>query len=224
VRQSRSRAPRSSGGLSGTVSSSVSFLERVEGRLLVTRPAVRVPPILLIRRQPVHAVLAQNAVHGRTSHRQAVKAIQIIGNLSWAELVVLSQIQNLADDVGRSGPGRVMRCPSSVGESAITVLGVALSPFVERLSRNPKVPCRCQIDHRLITAPVVMRRSSTSCRRRVRRTTSLTSSSLICSVVFSGRTVLLRSAPSQNQRLQETRCRIHRAFFAPIPRTSMSRF
>jgi hypothetical protein len=37
-------------------------------RLLVARPAVRVPPVLLIGRQPVHAVLAQDAMHRGARH------------------------------------------------------------------------------------------------------------------------------------------------------------
>ena len=33
-------------------------------RLLVARPAVRVPPVLVVGRQPVHAMPGQNAMHG----------------------------------------------------------------------------------------------------------------------------------------------------------------
>jgi hypothetical protein len=44
---------------------------------------VRVATVFLIGRQPVHAVLAQNAMHGRTGDREAVKPLQIIGNLPW---------------------------------------------------------------------------------------------------------------------------------------------
>src|SRR5687767_3420862 len=42
-------------------------------RLFVPRPAVRLAAVLLIGGQPVHPVLAQNAMDGRTGDREAVK-------------------------------------------------------------------------------------------------------------------------------------------------------
>ena len=92
-------------------------------RLLVARPAVRVAPVLLIRRQPVHAVLAQNAMHGRAGDRQAVKPLQVVGNLARAEVIVLAEVEDLADDVGRRRPRRSMRRCVPVGQSGITIRG-----------------------------------------------------------------------------------------------------
>ena len=109
-------------------------------RLLVARPAVRVPPVLLIRRQPVHAVPAQNAMHGGTGHRQAVKPLQIIGNLPRAEVVVLPEVEDLAHDLCRRRPRGVVRRPGPVRQSGITVLVIPLSPLVERLPGNPEMP------------------------------------------------------------------------------------
>ena len=109
-------------------------------RFLVTRPPVCVPPVLLIGGQPVHAVLAQNAMNGGAGDREAVKPLQVVSNLPWAEMVVLPQIQDLPHDVLRGRPGRMMRRPSSIGEPEITVLVVALPPFVNVFREIPK--CR----------------------------------------------------------------------------------
>ena len=109
-------------------------------RLLVARPAVRVPPVFLIGRQPVHAVPAQNAMHRGTRDRQAVKPLQVIGNLARAEVVVLPEVEDLADDLCRRRPRRAVRRPGPVRQSGITVLVIPPSPFVERLSGNPEMP------------------------------------------------------------------------------------
>src|SRR4029450_11500722 len=68
-------------------------------RLFVTRPAGSVGPILLVARQAAHAMLAQNAVDGGRRDRHGMKALQVVGNHARAEVVVLPQIQNLADDL-----------------------------------------------------------------------------------------------------------------------------
>ena len=109
-------------------------------RLLVARPAVRVPPVLLIRRQPVHAVPAQNAMHGGTRHREAVKPLQIIGNLARAEVVVLPEVEDLAHDLWRRRPRGVVRRPGPVRQSGITVLVIPLPPLVERLPGDREMP------------------------------------------------------------------------------------
>src|SRR5688572_442714 len=44
-------------------------------RFLVARPAVRVPPVFLVGRQPVHAVFAQDAMDGRAGDRETVKSL-----------------------------------------------------------------------------------------------------------------------------------------------------
>ena len=109
-------------------------------RLLVARPAVRVPPVLLVGGQPVHAVPAQNAMHGGIGHRHAVKPLQIIGNLARAEVVVLPEVEDLAHDLRRRGPRRAVRRPGAVRQSGITVLVIPLSPLVERLAGNAEMP------------------------------------------------------------------------------------
>jgi hypothetical protein len=48
-------------------------------------------------------------------------------------MVVLPQMQDLADDISRRCVRRAARRPGSIGESGITVFVISLSPFVERL-------------------------------------------------------------------------------------------
>ena len=70
-------------------------LDPVAGlRVLVALPAPAPRPILLIRRQPSHAVLAQEAMHRRASHRDLMKAAQIGGDPARAEVILLTQIQD----------------------------------------------------------------------------------------------------------------------------------
>jgi hypothetical protein len=44
-------------------------------RLFVALPTLAVPPVFLIRRQPVHSVLDQQAMHGGAVDRELVKAL-----------------------------------------------------------------------------------------------------------------------------------------------------
>jgi len=94
---------------------------------------VRVPPVLVVGRQPVHAVPLQNALHRGAGHRHPVKTFEIGGNLAGPEVVVLPEIQDLADDISRRRPRRVARRPSSIRQPGITVLARPLPPLVERL-------------------------------------------------------------------------------------------
>src|SRR4030095_13951469 len=105
-------------------------------RFLVARPAVRVPAVLLVRWQPVHAVPLQNAMHRGAGHRHAVETCEIVGNLARPEVVmlpeiegvVLPEIEDLAHDLGRGAPTGSARRPSPVGQSGVTVLVIPLSP------------------------------------------------------------------------------------------------
>ena len=102
-------------------------------RLLVARPAVRVPPVLLVGRQPVHAVTAQDAMHGGAGHRHAVKPLQIIGNLARAEVVVLPEVEDLADHLHRCCSRGVVRRAGAIRQSCVAVLLIPLAPLVECL-------------------------------------------------------------------------------------------
>lgn len=61
-------------------------------RFLITLPSLPVWLMLLIGREPVHPVLAQNAVHRRARHRDLVEPLQIVGDLASPEMVGLPQI------------------------------------------------------------------------------------------------------------------------------------
>jgi len=86
-------------------------------RLLIPLPALRMRPILLIRRQPVQPVPHEDAMHGRHGHGQVMKALQIVGGLAWAEMVGLTQVQDLAHDLARCRSRRSMRRAGTVRQS-----------------------------------------------------------------------------------------------------------
>jgi len=81
-------------------------------------------------------VAAQNAMDGRTGDRQAVKPLQVIRNLPRPEVVVLSEVQDLAHDLGRRRARGAVRRARPVRQANITVRVIPLSPLVERLSGN----------------------------------------------------------------------------------------
>jgi hypothetical protein len=60
--------------------------------------------MLLIRRQPRHPVSRQDSMHGGGRDRDLMKAREIGGDAAPAEMVVLPQVQNLADDFLRGRP------------------------------------------------------------------------------------------------------------------------
>src|SRR5919108_2080091 len=102
--------------------------------LLVALPALHVRPIFLVGRQPVHPVLAQNAMHRRSGHAHLMKASQIVGNAARPEVIALAEVEDLADDRRRRGPGRAVRRPGSITQARRAVRLIALLPLVERLA------------------------------------------------------------------------------------------
>jgi hypothetical protein len=82
------------------------YLQSVTGLgLLVALPAFAVRLVLLICRQPRHAVARQDAVDRRASDRDSVKALQVRRDPASAEMIVLAQIDDLADHFLGSGAG-----------------------------------------------------------------------------------------------------------------------
>jgi len=67
---------------------------------LVAFPPLAVRLVLLIRRQAIQAVLAQDPVHGRASDRHLVKASEVVADPARPEVVPLPQIQDLAHHLG----------------------------------------------------------------------------------------------------------------------------
>ena len=69
-----------------------------------------------------------------------MKPLQIVGNLPWPKVVVLPEVEDLAHDLGRRRPRGAVWRSGPVRQSCITVLKIALSPFVKRLTGNAEVP------------------------------------------------------------------------------------
>jgi hypothetical protein len=59
--------------------------------LFVALPARPMSRILLIGRQPAHPVFPQNPVHRRPSYGEAVKALEVVGDLAGADVIALSE-------------------------------------------------------------------------------------------------------------------------------------
>ena len=107
-------------------------LQSVAGlRLLVALPALPVRSVLLIRREPRHAVPRQDAVHRGYRDRDLVEARQVRGDATCSEVVVLPQIEDLADDLTRRRARRAMRRPRTIAQADVPVLGAPPFPFVE---------------------------------------------------------------------------------------------
>ena len=118
-------------------------LEAVTGLgLLVSRPALRVRPMLLVGRQPAHAVFAENTMHRGGRHRQLMKPLQVVRNLARTEVVMLPEIQNLADDLLWCGSGRAVRRSGPVAQPGLPVFVEPPLPLVKRPSGNPEMAAR----------------------------------------------------------------------------------
>src|SRR5437762_3624522 len=100
-------------------------------RFLVADPARGVGWMLLIGRQPIHPMPAENPMHRGRGDRDAVKTLQVVGDLAWAKMVVLAQVQDLADDLPRRRLGRAVRLAGAVAQARITVIFVPFPPFVK---------------------------------------------------------------------------------------------
>jgi hypothetical protein len=84
-------------------------------------------------------VTSPNAVHRRPGNRELVKTPQIVSNHAWAEVVGLSEVEDLAHDLPGGCSGRSVRCSGPIAEAGFTELGVAPFPFVEYPPGNPEV-------------------------------------------------------------------------------------
>jgi hypothetical protein len=109
-------------------------------RLLIPLPPFTVRLALLIRRQPRHPVPRQDAMHRRDGDLDLVKAQQIRRDPAGAEVVVLAEIQDLADHLARRRAGRAPWRSRAIAQARVAVLGLPPLPFVERLARNPESP------------------------------------------------------------------------------------
>jgi hypothetical protein len=125
--------------------------------------------MFLIGRQPPQAMLAKQAMHRRTGNCHLVEASEVVRNPVGAEVILLAQIQDLADDLWRRGPGRAVRPPGAITESRISEGPMPTRSFVVGLARDAKV-----------TVCATVRVSAAACCRILdRQVTSLTRSAFV---------------------------------------------
>jgi hypothetical protein len=108
--------------------------------LLVALPALAVGPVPLIGGEPIQPVPRQDAMHGGRRKRLAMKARQVGGDAAGAEVVGLSQVEDLPNDVSRRGSRRLVRPARSIAHARRSVRGVAPLPLVERLAGDAEMP------------------------------------------------------------------------------------
>jgi hypothetical protein len=107
-------------------------------RLLVALPAPAVRLVLLIGRQPAHAVPRQDAMDGRDGDGNPVEPLQVRRDPAGAEVIVLPQVQDLADHIGGGGPVRMMWRPRPIAQAGVAMLRVPPLPLVERFPGDPE--------------------------------------------------------------------------------------
>jgi hypothetical protein len=106
----------------------------------VALPALMVPVVLLIGREPIHPVLLQHTMDGRRGDRHGVKSLQVAGDLARTEVIPLAQIQDLADHVRRRRSGRAVRRTGPVAKRGLPVGVKPPLPLVEGLPGNAEMP------------------------------------------------------------------------------------
>jgi len=115
-------------------------LQPVSGlRLLVPLPALLVGLMFLVRREPWHPVALQDAMDRRTRDRDGVKPLQIVRDLAGSKVIVLPQVQNLADDVPACGAWRSVRRARPIVQARRAKFVKTPFPFVKGLPRNPEM-------------------------------------------------------------------------------------
>jgi len=102
--------------------------------LLVPFPTLAVRLMLLVGRLPAHAVLDQDPMHGRASDLHLVKALHVGGDPVRPKVIVLPQIQNLADYRRRCGARRAVRRSRLISQSGFPEPIKAFLPAVESSS------------------------------------------------------------------------------------------
>src|SRR5262245_11449262 len=80
----------------------------------------------------------------RAGDGDLMKSLQVIRDPWRAEVVVLPQIHDLADDLVGCRAGDASRRRRAVAQPRITVLDETLAPFVERLAGNSEPPARAR--------------------------------------------------------------------------------
>ena len=96
--------------------------------------------MLLIGRKPIHPVPLQGAMHSGARDHNLMESVQVRCDPGRPEVIVLAQIEDLADHLARRGSRRSLRRPRPIAQPGVTVLRVSPLPLVERFPGNAKPP------------------------------------------------------------------------------------
>jgi hypothetical protein len=107
--------------------------------LLRALPAAVVALVSLGGGQPVQAQPFADAPHARVAELDVVVALEVHRDLGWAEVVVLAQVDDLADHLGAGGVGTDQRPVGAVPEPVQAIRVIAPAPFVEHLAADAVV-------------------------------------------------------------------------------------
>jgi hypothetical protein len=78
--------------------------------------------MFLIGREPAQAMLAEEAMDGRGDDGDLMEPPEIVGDAAGAEVIVLAQIQDLADDLRRGRAGASLRRAGPICQPRLPVL------------------------------------------------------------------------------------------------------
>jgi hypothetical protein len=107
--------------------------------LLIALPAAVVALVPLGGRQPIEIQALEDPPHPGVADLDVVVAPEVHGDLGWAEVVVLAQVDDLAHDLGAGGVGADLGPVGAVPEPVQAVLVIALAPLVEHLAADAVV-------------------------------------------------------------------------------------
>jgi hypothetical protein len=107
--------------------------------LLIALPAPVVALVALGGGQPVQLQPLEDPPHTRGADLHLVVALEVHGDLGRAEVVVLAQVDDLADDLGAGGVGTDLGPVRAVPEPVQAVGIVAATPGVEALAADAVV-------------------------------------------------------------------------------------
>src|SRR5215217_214307 len=108
--------------------------------LLIALPAPLVALVALGSREPVQAETLEDPPHARVRDGDVVVAGQVHRDLGRAEVVVLAQVEDLANDLGAGLVGVDPGAAGPIPQPVQAELVEAASPFVEHLAADAVVP------------------------------------------------------------------------------------
>jgi len=100
----------------------------------------------------MHPMSLENAMYGGHSDLDAMEPMQIRRDPAWSEVIVLAQVENLADHLACRRSRRSLRGPRPIAQARVTVLRVPLLPLVERFPGDSEptadscdIPLACRL-------------------------------------------------------------------------------